>query len=41
MIIAALATFAILFVAWLMAPGEVKVERPMPIELEGRLAEAA
>lgn len=41
MVIAALITFAILLAAWLVAPGEARATRPMPIEMEGRLAEAA
>jgi hypothetical protein len=41
MVIAALITFAILMVAWLVAPGEGRAAKPVAIEMEGRLAEAA
>jgi hypothetical protein len=41
MVIAALITFAILVVAWIVAPSETRVSPPVAIEMEGRLAEAA
>jgi hypothetical protein len=43
MIIAALVTFAILLVAWLVAPGDAAAVRPIPspLPVEEPVAEAA
>jgi hypothetical protein len=41
MVIAALITFAVLMIAWLIAPGDAKAAKPVSVEMERRLAEAA
>lgn len=41
MVIAALISFAVLMIAWLIAPGEAPIAKASPVAIEGRLAEAA
>jgi hypothetical protein len=41
MVIAALVTFAILLIGWLIAPGEPQVAPAPGVPMEGHLAEAA
>jgi hypothetical protein len=41
MVIAALVSFAILLIGWLIAPGEAPIVTEAPVAMEGRLAEAA
>jgi hypothetical protein len=40
-VIAALVTFAILLIGWLIAPSEAPIVKEVPVSMEGRLAEAA
>jgi hypothetical protein len=41
MVTAALISFAILVIGWLVAPGDAPVAKQAPVAMEGRLAEAA
>jgi hypothetical protein len=41
MVIAALVSFALLLIGWLLAPDETPIVREAPVAMEGRLAEAA